>query len=95
MEYFAGLVRKPHRLEGTVVDVRNFGLLVELQEALVVGLIRISSLDHDFFVYDPSRQRITGRRSKMTFVVGDKVVVRIDRVDLLKQRIDFGFVSRK
>jgi hypothetical protein len=41
------------------------------------------------------RQRITGRRSKMTFVVGDKVVVRIDRVDLLKQRLDFGFISRK
>jgi ribonuclease R len=95
MEYFAGLVRKPHRLEGTIVDVRNFGLLVELQEALVVGMIRISSLDHDFFVYDPIRQRITGRRSKMTFVVGDKVVVRIDRVDLLKQRLDFGFISRK
>jgi ribonuclease R len=95
MEYFAGLVRKPHRLEGTIVDVRNFGLLVELREALVIGLIRISSLDHDFFVYDPLRQRITGRRSKMTFVVGDKVVVRIDRVDLLKQRLDFGFISRK
>lgn len=94
MEYFAGLVRKPHRLEGTIIDVRNYGLLVELKEALVVGMIRISSLDHDFFIFDPARQRITGRRSKMSFVIGDRVIVRVARVDSFKQQIDFGFVAK-
>jgi ribonuclease R len=95
MEYFAGLARKPHRLAGTILDVRNYGLLVELKEALVVGMIRISSLDHDFFVFDPVRQRITGRRSKMSFAVGDHVVVRVARVDTFRQRIDFGFVAKE
>jgi ribonuclease R len=95
MEYFAGLARKPHRLEGTIIDVRNYGLLVELKEALVVGMIRISSLNHDFFVFDPARQRITGRRSKMSFVVGDRVVVRVARVDSFRQRIDFGLVAKE
>src|ERR1700757_359785 len=32
MEYFAGIVGKPHRLQGTILEVRNFGLLVELKE---------------------------------------------------------------
>ena len=68
---------------------------VELKEALVVGMIRISSLDHDFFVFDPARQRITGRRSKMSFVVGDRVVVRVARVDSFRQRIDFGLVAKE
>ncbi len=95
MEYFSGLARKPHRLDATIIEVRNFGLLVELQEALVVGLIRISSIDLDFFIFDPVRQRITGRRTKMSFGVGDQVVVRIKRIDLLKQRIDFAFIARK
>jgi ribonuclease R len=95
MEYFSGLARKPHRLQGTILDVRNYGLLVELKEALVVGMIRISSLDHDFFVFDPARQRITGRRSKMSFAVGDRVVVRVARVDSFRQRIDFGFVAKE
>jgi ribonuclease R len=95
MEYFAGLARKPHRLEGTILDVRNYGLLVELKEALMVGMIRISSLDHDFFVFDPTRQRITGRRSKMSFAVGDRVVVRVARVDSFRQRIDFAFLAKE
>ena len=95
MEYFSVLARKPHRLDATIIEVRNFGLLVELTEALVVGLIRVSSLDQDFFVFDPVRQRITGRRTKISFGVGDQVVVRIKRVDLLKQRLDFEFLGRK
>ena len=95
MEYFAGIVGKPHRLQGTILEVRNFGLLVELKEALVVGMIRISSLEQDFFVFDPARQRITGRRSKMSFVVGDRVVVRVARVDSFRQRIDFSFVAKE
>jgi ribonuclease R len=95
LEYFAEIVRKPHRLDGTIVEVRNYGLLVELKEALVVGLIHISSLDHDFFVFDPVGQRITGRRSKMSFVVGDRVVVRIAGVDPFKQQIDFAFLAKQ
>ena len=95
IEYFSGLARKPHRLDGTIIEVRNFGLLVELKEALVVGMIRISSIDLDFFVFDPVRQRITGRRTKISFGVGDQVVVRINRVDLFRQRLDFGFIARK
>src|SRR3984893_11230361 len=95
MEYFAGLARKPHRLEGTILDVRNYGLLVELKQALVVGMIRISSLDHDFFVFDPARQRITGRRSKLSFAVGDRVTVRVARVDSFRQRIDFAFLAKE
>jgi ribonuclease R len=95
IEYFSGLARKPHRLDGTIIEVRNFGLLVELKEALVIGMIRISSIDLDFFVFDPVRQRITGRRTKISFGVGDQVVVRINRVDLFRQRLDFGFIARK
>jgi ribonuclease R len=95
IEYFSGLARKPHRLDGTIIEVRNFGLLVELNESLVVGMIRVSSIDLDFFVFDPVRQQITGRRTKISFGVGDQVVVRINRVDLFKQRLDFGFIARK
>ena len=94
LEYFARLVRKPHRLEGTVVEVRNFGLMVELKEALMVGLIHLSSLDQDFFVFDSVRQQFRGRRTKMNFSVGDRIIVRVTSVDTFKQQIDFAFLAR-
>ena len=94
-EYFAGLIRKPHRLRGAVIEVRNYGLVVELTEELMIGLIHVSSLNHDFFVFDPVRRRLTGRRSRASFGIGDRVVVRVQRVEPFKQQIDFVLVSKE
>jgi ribonuclease R len=94
LEYLGALMRKPHRLEGTVVDVRNFGLMVELKEALMIGLVHLSSLDTDFFIFDQVRQQLRGRRTKMTFSVGDSVAVRVTKVDPFKQQIDLAYVAR-
>ena len=89
LEYFAGLIRRPHRLEGAVIEARNYGLMVELTKELMVGLIHVSSLAEDFFVFDPVRHRLTGRRTRLSFGIGDRVVVRVSRVDPFKRQIDF------
>ncbi len=93
LEYFSGLIGKPHRFTGTVVDVRNYGLMVEVKEAIITGLIHISSLDDDFFIFDPANQRIFGRKTKVTFKVGDIVEVRVVRTDLFKHQIDFELAA--
>jgi ribonuclease R len=95
MEYFLGLVNKPQRFDGTVIEVRNYGLLVELKEALTVGLIHVSSLDRDFFVFDPVRRRVVGRRTKQSFGVGDRLIVRVTGVDMFKKQIDLGLVAKQ
>ena len=94
MEYFLGLVNKPQRFEATVIEVRNYGLLVEIKEALTVGLIHVSSLDRDFFVFDPVRRRVVGRRTKQSFTVGDRLFVRVTGVDVFKKQIDLGLVAK-
>jgi ribonuclease R len=95
LEYLSGLLRRPHRLEGTVVDVRNFGLMVELKEALMTGLVHLSSLESDFFVFDQIRQQLRGRKTKITFSVGDSVMVRVASVDTFRQQIDLAYIGRK
>jgi ribonuclease R len=95
LEFIARLMQKPHRLKGSVIEVRNYGLVVELTEQLMVGLIHVSSLDDDFFVFDPVRRRLTGRRSHMSFGIGDRLVVRVLRVDPFKQQIDFILLSKE
>ena len=72
-----------------IMDARNFGLFVELPEFLLTGLIHISTLEGDFFVHDAPRCRIVGRRTKKVYQVGDIIEVAVDRVDMLKQQVDF------
>jgi ribonuclease R len=95
MEYFQRLIRQEHSLEAVVIEVRNYGLLVEIPEGGVTGLIHISSLERDFFVFDGARSRIFGRRTKEVYTVGNILRVRVVRVDMFKQQIDFVVANRK
>ena len=72
-----------------ILDVRNYGLFVELPEFLLSGLVHVSSLDGDFYILDPARGRLVGRRSKKIYQVGDEIEVIVARVDMFKQQVDF------
>jgi len=82
--------RKPQIFSATVVDVRNYGLMVELPDALLTGLIHVSSLTEDFYVFEPARRQLIGRRSRKRFSVGDKLSVFVARVDVFKRQVDFA-----
>jgi len=73
-----------------VMDVRNFGMFVELPEFLLSGLVHISSLAGDFYVADLAKGRLVGRKSKKVFRVGDEIEVVVARVDMFKQQVDFA-----
>ena len=82
--------RKPQMFSATVVDVRNYGVMVELPDALITGLIHVSSLTDDFYMFDPARRQLVGRRSRKRFRVGDNLSVFVARVDIFKRQVDFA-----
>jgi ribonuclease R len=85
--------RKPQIFSATVVDIRNYGLMVELPDALVMGLIHVSSLTDDFYVFEPARRQLVGRRSRKRFKVGDDLSVFVARVDIFKRQVDFAIAA--
>jgi ribonuclease R len=85
--------RNPQIFRAAIVDVRNYGLAVELPDALITGLVHVSSLADDFYVFEPARRQLIGRRSRKRFSVGDEVRVFVVRVDPFKRQIDFAIAS--
>jgi len=73
-----------------VLEVRNFGMFVELPEVMIGGLIHVSALGDDFYTFDEPRQRFIGRRQKKIYRAGDEMQVIIARVDSFKQQLDFA-----
>lgn len=73
-----------------VLEVRNFGMFVELPDVMVGGLIHVSALGDDFYTFDEARQRFVGRRKKKIYKAGDEIEVLIARVDPFKQQLDFA-----
>jgi ribonuclease R len=82
--------RNPQIFRATIIDVRNYGLMVELPDALVTGLVHVSSLMDDFYLFDSARRQLIGRRSRKRFSVGDGLSVFVVRVDAFKRQVDFA-----
>src|SRR5436309_2974936 len=85
--------RNPQIFRAAIVDVRNYGLAVELPDALITGLVHVSSLADDFYLFELGRRQLVGKRSRKRFSVGDEVRVFVVRVDAFKRQIDFAIAS--
>jgi ribonuclease R len=85
--------RNPQIFRAAIVDVRNYGLSVELPDALITGLVHVSSLSDDFYLFEPDRRQLIGRRAHKRFSIGDEVRVFVVRVDAFKRQIDFAIAS--
>jgi ribonuclease R len=80
--------RVGEEFDGIVSAVTGFGLFVELQPVFVEGLVHVTGLDQDYYHFDPAAQRLVGERTGRAFRLGDKIRVRLARVDLDERKID-------
>ena len=87
--------RDPQVFRATVLEVKNFGLIVELPDVLLTGMIHISSLTDDFYSFDPGQRRLVGRQSRRRFSVGDALQVYVARVDVFKRQVDFAIADER
>ena len=79
----------PVKYPALVTDVRNFGFFVDVPGLAMSGLVPLSLVDEDFFVFDETRRNLVGRRTRRVIRLGDKVTVQIARVDRFKKQVDF------
>ncbi len=95
MEFFQRQLaaKKPQEFRAVIVDVRSYGLFVELPEILTSGMVHVNTLPDDFYLFDAARLCFTGRKTKRRYKVGDLLTVIVSRVDAYKRQIDFVPVS--
>lgn len=74
--------------EGIISSVTNFGMFVELPNT-IEGLVHISNLDDDYYVYDEDHLCLIGERTKKIYRLGDEVKVKVAKVNLDSYEIDF------
>ncbi|HEV3147048.1 MAG TPA: ribonuclease R [Chthoniobacterales bacterium] len=87
--------RNPQVFHAAIIDVRNYGMVVELPDVLITGLIHVSSLTDDFYVFEPVQRRLIGRRFRRRLKIGDELRVFVARVDRFKRQIDFALADQQ
>ncbi|OCG23171.1 ribonuclease R [Gilliamella sp. App2-1] len=78
---------------GTISSVVNFGFFVRLDDFFIDGLVHVSSLENDYYIYDASHNRLIGENTRFTYRLGDKVQVKVDNVNPEERKIDFSLVG--
>ena len=79
--------------KGIISGVTAFGVFVTLDDSYVDGLLHITALPADYYHYDAAAHRLKGERHNRSFQLGDRIVVRVARVDIDNKQIDFDWAG--
>lgn len=89
-EYMADKIGEEY--EGIISSVTSFGVFVELPNT-IEGMIHVSYLTDDYYHYDDHSYSLIGERTGQIFRIGDRVRVRVNKVDLNERKIDFELLE--
>ncbi|WP_050608204.1 ribonuclease R [Clostridium niameyense] len=78
--------------EGIISSVTNFGMFVELPNT-IEGLVHMSNLLDDYYVYDERHLSLIGEKSKKVYRLGDEVRIKVSKVDLNSHEVYFDLIK--
>ena len=78
--------------DGIISSVTNFGLFVELPNT-IEGLVHMSSLDDDYYVFDERHLTLVGERTKKMYKLGEEVRIIVSKVDLASHEVYFDIIK--
>jgi len=78
-----------------ISGITNFGIFVKITDILAEGLIRLRDLDDDYYIHDEKKYSIVGKRTKKQYRLGDKIHVKLIRVDEERSELDFTILDSK
>ncbi len=81
--------RVDEKLDGIITGVEEYGFFVQLEENLLEGLVHVKTLTDDFYDFSREKMTLKASRKKKCYRIGDKVRIKIHKVDKLKKQIDF------
>ena len=80
-------------LSGIVSGISEYGIYVEIAESMIEGMIRLRDLNDDYYILDQQNFQIVGRHRRKKYRIGDKVKVKVHKVDTEHRWIDLVFVK--
>lgn len=75
--------------EGIISGVTDRGIYVEINENKCEGMVKISEIKGDYFVYEEQSHSLVGERTNKIYQLGDQVSITVKKADLLKRQLDF------
>jgi ribonuclease R len=76
-------------LETIITGVADYGFYSQSETLPVDGLVHVSTMTDDYYYFDEPAHSLIGQRTRRRYRLGDKVKVKVVRVDLQRRQLDF------
>lgn len=81
--------REGEEFDGVITGVTEWGIYVEIIENKCEGMVRLRSMDDDFYVFDEKNYTVKGKKYGKSYRLGDKVRILVKSANVEKRQIDF------
>lgn len=78
-----------------VTRVKPFGIFFEVADLMLEGMLHISELENDYFLFDPQRNVLFGKTSGKRHFVGEALTVRVRSIDLIVLESQWDLVTEQ
>jgi ribonuclease R len=78
---------------GIVSGISEYGIYIEIIESMIEGMVRLRDLNDDYYILDTTNFQIVGRHRKKKYRIGDRVKVKVHKVNTENKWIDLVFVK--
>jgi ribonuclease R len=78
-----------------VLSCTKYGFFVELDELFIEGLVPITTLHDDRYIFRDTDRQIIGTRNGRVFKMGQRVHVLLDRIDRQQRRLQFALLPNE
>jgi ribonuclease R len=75
-----------------ILSCTKYGFFVELDELFIEGLVPLTSLQDDRYMFRDTDRQIVGTRNGRVFKMGQRVHVLLDRIDRQQRRLQFALL---
>jgi ribonuclease R len=75
-----------------ILSCTKYGFFVELNDLFIEGLVPLTSLQDDHYIFRDTDRQIVGTRNGRVFKMGQRVHVLLDRIDRQQKRLQFALL---
>jgi len=79
--------RTGNEYDGVITNITSHGLRIELRDIFVEGFLHVSSMQDDYYRFDEKNYRLSGRRKRRSFSLGQPITVQIEKVNIDEREI--------
>lgn len=79
---------------GVISGVTDWGIYVEIIANKCEGMVSVRDMKDDQYAFDQQQYAMVGRHTKTMYQLGDEVIVKVKKADLVKKHLDFILIGK-